>query len=89
MTDWEIHGMEFTNCSCNYGCPCQFNALPTYGYCRAVIFVRIDKGYFGDARLDGLNMAWLLHGLEPFMRVTAICSRSSTSGETKLSGLPC
>ena len=58
MTEWEIHGKEFTNCSCAYGCPCQFNALPTHGYCRAIVFVQIDKGQFGDARLDGLNMAF-------------------------------
>jgi hypothetical protein len=58
MTNWEIHGVQFTNCSCAYGCPCQFNALPTHGYCRAVIFVQIDKGQFGDTQLDGLNMAF-------------------------------
>ena len=58
MTDWEIHGHMFTNCSCAYGCPCQFNALPTYVYCRAVIFMQIDNGHFGDARLDGLNAAF-------------------------------
>lgn len=57
MTDWEIHGLMFTNCSCAYGCPCQFNALPTQGYCRAVIFLRVDTGHFGDAQLDGLNSA--------------------------------
>ena len=58
MTDWEIHGMEFGNCNCAYGCPCQFNGLPTYGDCRAVVFIRIDRGRFGDARLDGLRMAF-------------------------------
>jgi hypothetical protein len=57
MTQWELHGMEFGNCNCGYGCPCQFNALPTHGDCRAVCFFRIDKGYFADARLDGLNAA--------------------------------
>ena len=58
MADWEIHGLMFTNCSCAYGCPCQFNALPTHGYCRAVIFLRIDRGHFGNAQLDGLNLAF-------------------------------
>src|SRR5215510_4030140 len=58
MTDWEIHGMEFGNCNCSYGCPCQFNALPTHGNCQAIGFFRIDKGHFGDAKLDGLNMAF-------------------------------
>ncbi len=57
MTEWEIHGMEFGNCNCSYGCPCQFNALPTHGDCRAVGFFRIDRGHHGQTRLDGLNMA--------------------------------
>jgi hypothetical protein len=60
MTEWEIHGMQFTNCSCAYGCPCQFNALPTRGYCQGLAFMRIDKGHFGDTRLDGMNMAMAL-----------------------------
>jgi hypothetical protein len=60
MADWEIHGLMFSNCSCAYGCPCQFNALPTHGYCRAVVFVRIDRGHFGGARLDELNMAFAI-----------------------------
>jgi hypothetical protein len=58
MTDWEIHGMEFGNCNCSYGCPCQFSALPTYGNCRAVAFFRVDKGHFGEIRLDDLKMAF-------------------------------
>ncbi len=58
MTRWEIHAMEFGNCNCSYGCPCQFNALPTHGDCRAIAFFRIDEGRFGDVRLDGLKMAF-------------------------------
>jgi len=55
MIGWEIHGLEFGNCNCSYGCPCQFNALPTHGHCRAVGFFRIDRGHFGDVSLDGLK----------------------------------
>jgi hypothetical protein len=55
MINWEIHGLEFGNCNCSYGCPCQFNALPTHGHCRAIAFFRIDRGHFGDVRLDGLK----------------------------------
>jgi hypothetical protein len=33
---WRIKGREFVNCNCSYGCPCQFNAPPTHGNCRAV-----------------------------------------------------
>lgn len=57
MVDWEFHGLEFVNCNCAYGCPCQFNARPTHGDCRAVVFIRLDRGHFGPTRLDGLNLA--------------------------------
>jgi hypothetical protein len=48
FVEWTMHGPEIANCNCNYGCPCQFNALPTHGDCRAMTAVRIDKGHFGD-----------------------------------------
>ena len=56
MIDWEIHGVEFGNCNCDYSCPCQFEALPTHGDCRGVGVTRIDHGHFGDVELDGLVM---------------------------------
>jgi hypothetical protein len=56
-TDWALHGREFANCNCAYGCPCQFNALPTHGHCRAVVGIQIDKGHHGDVKLDGLRLA--------------------------------
>ena len=58
MTSWEIHGLMFSNCTCAYGCPCQFNALPTHGHCHAICFLQVDNGHFGDAKLDGLNSAF-------------------------------
>jgi hypothetical protein len=53
--EWSMQGTEFGNCNCNVGCPCQFNAPPTHGHCRAHTFVQIDKGHFGDVPLDGLR----------------------------------
>jgi hypothetical protein len=58
--DWMIKGPELGTCNCDWGCPCQFNALPTRGNCRAVVAVRIDEGHFGDVRLDGLKTAAIL-----------------------------
>ncbi|HET7848310.1 MAG TPA: DUF1326 domain-containing protein [Pseudolabrys sp.] len=52
---WAFKGREFINCNCAYGCPCQFNALPTYGDCKAVASFHIDEGYHGKTRLDGLS----------------------------------
>ena len=46
--DWSIKGPHFVNCNCDYGCPCQFNALPTYRTCLAVVAWQIDEGHFGD-----------------------------------------
>src|SRR5258708_34817933 len=54
---WEFEGSEFTNCNCAYGCPCQFNALPTRGFCEACVGIQIDKGRHGATALDGLRIA--------------------------------
>ena len=57
MTDvkWSIKAREFVNCNCSYGCPCQFNAGPSYGHCEAVSAMQIDEGIHGTTRLDGLR----------------------------------
>jgi hypothetical protein len=52
--DWSIEGPRVVNCNCAFGCPCQFAALPTDGTCKAVVGWRIDKGHYGETRLDGL-----------------------------------
>jgi len=60
MTSWEIEGKEYANCNCAYGCPCQFNALPTHGDCKAAVAYEITKGHHGDVTLDGLRMAMVV-----------------------------
>lgn len=45
-TEWYVKAREFANCNCSYGCPCQFNALPTHGYCCAVSGFEFDEGRF-------------------------------------------
>lgn len=57
MTYWEFSGRELVNCNCEYGCNCQFNALPDKGHCQAVAGIQIDEGHHGDTRLDGLRIA--------------------------------
>jgi len=53
--DWRMQGPEITSCNCDWGCPCQFNSLPTRGDCRAAVAMHIDKGHFGKTKLDGFN----------------------------------
>lgn len=57
--DWYIEGTSFGACNCVYGCPCQFEALPTHGNCRGFEVLRIEKGHFGKVALDGLKVALL------------------------------
>ena len=57
MTPWEIQGTEMISCNCSYGCPCQFNALPTNGNCEAMGAISIDSGHYGDVVLDGVRIA--------------------------------
>ncbi|MFY0991848.1 DUF1326 domain-containing protein [Halomonas sp. C05BenzN] len=58
--DWKIEAIDFTTCNCDFSCPCQFNALPTHGDCRAAVGIRIERGHFGDTPLDGTVFVGLL-----------------------------
>lgn len=57
--DWMIKGPWLTTCNCIVRCPCQFNALPSHGHCRAAVGCEIEEGYFGKVRLDGVRFAGL------------------------------
>jgi hypothetical protein len=52
-TDWRIKGVALANCNCAWGCPCQFNGLPTTGQCEAVWAMHIEHGHYDGTRLDG------------------------------------
>ena len=57
---WKVRGVEYGNCNCAYGCPCQFNSPTTNGSCEALVTGHIEEGHFGDTKLDGLNWAMLV-----------------------------
>ena len=57
---WMVRGREFSNCNCDWGCPCQFNAPSTHGHCEAIGSGIVDEGYFNDTSLDGLHWVLLL-----------------------------
>ncbi len=58
---WALEGIGFGTCTCDYGCPCQFNAPPTGpgGSCAGIEFSQIDRGHYGAVALDGLRFVWL------------------------------
>src|SRR2546426_7276028 len=55
---WSLEADYLQACNCDYGCPCEFEAPPTQGFCEGVGAWRIDKGRFGDQALDGLCFAF-------------------------------
>ena len=57
---WTILGRQFGNCPCDHGCPCQFNAPSTKGFCEAVVGVQIDEGHFNDTNLDGVRFSVMM-----------------------------
>jgi hypothetical protein len=54
-TKWTLKGTVTVACNCDYGCPCNFNALPTTGKCEGHWSWHVEEGAYGDTPLDGLN----------------------------------
>src|SRR3954465_7298713 len=54
---WNLEADFIQACSCDYGCPCEFSAPPTRGFCEGMVAMRITSGRYGDLRLDGIGMA--------------------------------
>lgn len=51
---WEVEGHYAEACQCNVPCPCNFAQKPTYGNCDNTSVYQIEKGRYGNTRLDGL-----------------------------------
>ncbi len=54
---WRIKGEEVNGCNCAWGCPCQFNALPTHGRCEGFMAVLISEGHFGTVSIADTKFA--------------------------------
>ncbi|HEY4705356.1 MAG TPA: DUF1326 domain-containing protein [Thermoplasmata archaeon] len=60
---WNVKVEQLVSCNCNWGCPCSFNAPPTYGKCEGALAYRVVKGARGGVSVDGLK--WVLLGAWP------------------------
>lgn len=56
-TPWKITGQLEEACSCDAACPCWFNSKPTKMTCSGGQVLFIQKGNYGNVKLDGLAMA--------------------------------
>ena len=54
---WKLSGQVLVSCNCDWGCPCNFNARPTTGKCEGGWTWHIERGTYGDVRLDGLSFS--------------------------------
>jgi hypothetical protein len=56
---WYLRGLYLDSCNCDWGCPRQFNANPTHGNCEGLSAIHIDKGKYGNVKLDRLNFVFV------------------------------
>lgn len=61
MTNWNLTGSYFEACNCEAACPCVFLSAPSDGECTVLVAWHIDRGNFGEVKVDGLNVALALH----------------------------
>src|SRR2546423_13776485 len=74
MAQWNLRGVLLGACSCDWGCPCSFNARPTQGFCEGGYVWHVKSGTFDGVKLDGLTFSWLGHSPGPMHEgnVTAV-----------------
>ena len=60
-TKWVIEADYLQACNCDFGCPCEFSAPPTLGYCQGMGAWRINRGRYGEVSLDGLGFGFAAH----------------------------
>lgn len=58
MPDWSFDADYLQACNCDYGCPCEFSAPPTDGFCEGVGAWRIERGKYDNVSLDGLGLGF-------------------------------
>lgn len=60
-TDWRFSAKHLVYCSCDFGCPCDANAPPTYTSCEGAVSYEIETGHYRDTKLDGLRFVVAFH----------------------------
>jgi hypothetical protein len=60
-TKWFFEADYLQACNCDYGCPCEFEAPPTMGFCEGICAWSIREGRYGDVPLKGLGLGYVVH----------------------------
>lgn len=56
-TAWSIEGRAISADSCDVACPCNIGGPPHHGRCDYTMILHIDKGSYGEVKLDGAQFA--------------------------------
>ncbi|PYI82995.1 MAG: hypothetical protein DME26_15940 [Verrucomicrobia bacterium] len=60
-TKWSIEADYLQACNCDYGCPCEFEAPPTKGFCDGIGIWLVTRGNSGTITLNGLGLGFAAH----------------------------
>jgi hypothetical protein len=58
MKKWFFDADYLQTCNCDYGCPCEFSAPPTAGFCEGLGVWKIERGQYDGLSLDGLGLGF-------------------------------
>ena len=61
LLSWDFKADYLQACNCDYGCPCEFSAPPTPGFCEGTGVWQIKTGKCGNVSLDGLCLGFAAH----------------------------
>jgi hypothetical protein len=71
---WSLEGRSISADSCGVDCPCNIGGPPHNGECRFIQIRQVDKGRYGDVKLDGVKFG-----------MAGQFTREVTGGPTKFS----
>ena len=57
MPAFRANGNVLIACNCDWGCPCNFNARPSRGFCQGGWIWMIENGHADEVNLGGLGAA--------------------------------
>jgi hypothetical protein len=57
MSQFQVSGDVLIACNCDWGCPCNFNAPPSKGFCQGGWIWMIERGQAAGVDLGGLGAA--------------------------------
>jgi hypothetical protein len=61
QSSYSLKGVFVAGCSCDWGCPCNFEAPPTQGFCEGGGIWQVEQGHYRNVPLDGLRFGMFAH----------------------------